>query len=57
MKATISTDGTLSVIPESELEAYALSRWWANYQQGDNCSGLGILFNKLCIEPPISDHS
>ena len=27
MKATIRADGTLSVTPESDLEAYALSRW------------------------------
>ncbi|MDN7544803.1 hypothetical protein [Burkholderia cenocepacia] len=27
MKATILSDGTLSVSPESELEAYALGRW------------------------------
>jgi hypothetical protein len=56
MKATIRTDGTLSVIPESELEAYALSRWWANNQQGDNSSSLEVLFNKLCIEPPIKEN-
>jgi hypothetical protein len=56
MKATIRTDGTLSVIPESELDAYALSQWWANYQQGDNCSSLAVLFNKLCIEPPTEEN-
>ncbi|OTP79464.1 hypothetical protein [Caballeronia sordidicola] len=27
MKTTILADGTLSVTPETDLEAYALSRW------------------------------
>jgi predicted hotdog family 3-hydroxylacyl-ACP dehydratase len=55
MKATIRADGALAVIPESELEAYALSKWCANHQQGDNSSSLEVLFGKLCIEPP-NDH-
>ena len=55
MKATIRVDGTLSVIPESELDAYALSQWWANYQQGENYSNFEVLFNKICIEPPIAE--
>lgn len=27
MKSTILADGTLSIAPESDLEAYALNRW------------------------------
>ncbi|MBB2981768.1 hypothetical protein [Paraburkholderia tropica] len=29
MKATIKADGTLVVMPETEIEAYALGRWSA----------------------------
>lgn len=34
MKATIETDGTLTIMPESTLEAYALEKWQADYAAG-----------------------
>jgi hypothetical protein len=33
MKATISLGGRLSIIPESEIEHYALAQWWAGFNQ------------------------
>jgi hypothetical protein len=37
MKANISPDGQMNIIPESNLEVYALSRWfdeWCNHKSG-----------------------
>jgi hypothetical protein len=34
MKATISIDGRLKVIAESDLESYALERWRRDFDQG-----------------------
>ncbi|MFD1557068.1 hypothetical protein ACFSHT_15815 [Paraburkholderia silviterrae] len=36
MKATISSDGTLEIRPETELEAYALKQWgFKSFPSGD----------------------
>jgi hypothetical protein len=32
MKATISPDGRLTVIPDNEIESYALRQWVAGYR-------------------------
>jgi hypothetical protein len=45
MRAEISANGTLSVLPESELEEYALSKWWEGFQpdgQGECSSALHV---------------
>lgn len=31
MKATITKEGFLKIQPESELEAFALSKWWESF--------------------------
>jgi hypothetical protein len=40
MKATIDKSGKLSIIPENEIESYALNQWWSNFNQGDYKSSL-----------------
>ena len=42
MKAIISKDGVLEVIPENELEDYALSKWIQDYLNGTEESVLAI---------------
>jgi len=32
MRATINADGMLTVIPDNEIEAYALRHWLTNYK-------------------------
>jgi hypothetical protein len=55
MRATISPAGTLEVIPETSIEAYALRQWWRNYQDGDERSCLHVRINP---EPSAdTDHS
>jgi len=48
MKATINYLGRLSVIPEDELEAYALKAWWQNYLSGDRSDKMDA--SSLCVE-------
>jgi len=45
MKATIDVDGTLTVLPENECEAYALKRWQENYRTGDDTSLLCLAWD------------
>ena len=45
MKATIDVDGTLTVLPENECEAYALKRWQENYRMGDDTSILCLAWD------------
>lgn len=42
MKATITGEGNLIVIPENDTESYALDCWFNNYNHGDNSSTLTI---------------
>jgi hypothetical protein len=51
MKATISPTGTLDVIPETPIEAYALRQWWSNFQNGDHTSFLHVRVNPNSSTP------
>jgi len=43
MKATISKDGRLTILPETDIEEFALASWNARYQtQGNNRTVLAI---------------
>lgn len=42
MKATISKDGTLFILPETDLEEFALASWYARYQANQNRTVLAI---------------
>jgi hypothetical protein len=54
MKATISLTGVLDVIPETSTEAYALSQWWRNYDNGNRRSALHVRVNPEPIADAIS---
>lgn len=45
MKATIDKSGKLSIIPENEIESYALNQWWSNFNQGDWRSSLEVVYD------------
>jgi len=51
MKATISPTGTLDVIPETSIEAYALRQWWNNFQNGNQTSSLHVRVNPNSSTP------
>jgi hypothetical protein len=40
MKATINRNGRLTILPENEVEAYALRCWFSNHNKGNNQSSL-----------------
>lgn len=42
MRAEIDSKGRLTVIPETDVERYALRRWWENFDQGDDTSILEV---------------
>ena len=51
MKYDISKDGHLTLIPESEMESFALKKWWEHYsihtKPDDECKyTIGILSHK-----------
>lgn len=50
MKTTILADGTLSVTPESDLEAYALSRWSTENIRGGWCDVRASAPPKIIID-------
>jgi hypothetical protein len=52
MKVKISPDGCLSITPESELELYAVSQWWANFNQGMHNSEMHVARS---LEEPAAD--
>lgn len=49
MKATLSADGTLTIAPESELEAYALGHWLVAGKRGKH----GCLAVKTEVQPTV----
>ena len=58
MKAELSREGTLTVCPESALEAYALGKWQADFQAGLSDSTLTVeLDEQPCALPLIADLS
>ena len=42
MKVSLSAEGKLSVVAETELESYALSKWFLSYRNKDCDSVLNI---------------
>lgn len=42
MKVEINVNGLLSLTAETPTEAYALRKWWKDFQQGDYTSILSI---------------
>ena len=55
MKATISIDGRLTVIAESDLESYALARWRRDCDQGTHESILETCVDGITL--PLPDRS
>ena len=43
MKAEIDGNGKLSVVPETEMESFALRMWWENYNSGEDHERFAIL--------------
>ena len=41
MKAEIAKDGHLTLMPESEVEEFALKLWWADFSEHSRCDGSG----------------
>jgi hypothetical protein len=54
MKVKIFPDGCLSITPESGLELYALSQWWANFNQGMHNSEMYVArsLGEPAADPP-----
>ena len=53
MKATINKEGYLTVIPENELEIYALSKWSEENMSNKTPNKLLIVAGMLAIEKKI----
>ena len=53
MKFNFSKNGTMQVVAENGLEAYALEIWFSNFNKGSNCSVLEIetdlFLNATCL--------
>ena len=49
MKVDIDASGTLTITAVTDIERYALSQWWANYNRGDNSSSLSLKIGRAHV--------